>query len=87
MSDHSRREAAGRWPGKDPVVQPAPLKGEPELGHPSNPAIFADEGTIDGISYVTVLDGGYNPIEYEIPREQAERDYPAHRPYMELDEI
>ncbi len=53
---------------------------QPPLGQPGNPAMFADDG--DG--YVTVLDGGYSPIEYEIPRARAERDYPEHRPYDEL---
>jgi hypothetical protein len=41
--------------------------------------MFADEG----LGYVTVLDQDYNPLEYSIPREQAERDYPGHRPYDE----
>lgn len=36
---------------------------------------FVSDGTVDGIEYVTVLDEGDNPIEYSIPRWQAERDY------------
>jgi hypothetical protein len=55
----------------------------PEIDR-SNPVYFADEGTADGVQYVTVFDSGHNPIEYEIPRDQAERDYPHNRPYDEL---
>jgi hypothetical protein len=36
---------------------------------------FESEGRVDGIEYVTVLDEGGNPVEYNIPRERAEREY------------
>jgi hypothetical protein len=37
---------------------------------------FVPEGAIGGIQYVTVLDEGGNPMVYNIPREEAEMDYP-----------
>lgn len=33
--------------------------------------VMVDEGTIDGVQYVTVLDGGGNPQEYNITRADA----------------
>jgi hypothetical protein len=36
---------------------------------------FSDEGTIDGVRYVTVLDEGGNPIVYNIDFQQAKTDY------------
>jgi hypothetical protein len=36
---------------------------------------FIDEGTFDGVQFVTVLDEGFNPQEYNIPLDQARRDY------------
>lgn len=36
---------------------------------------FIDEGTVDGIRYVTVLDNGGNPIEYNIDYETALATY------------
>lgn len=37
---------------------------------------YMDEGTGQGVRYVTVLDRGGNPIEYEIPVEDARMRYP-----------
>jgi hypothetical protein len=36
---------------------------------------FVNDGLIDGVQYVTVVDEGGNPIEYGIPLEQAEDEY------------
>lgn len=47
----------------------------------------ADEGIVDGVQYVTVLDEGYNPIEYEVPEDVARLTYGvslATHPYDEL---
>lgn len=32
---------------------------------------FVDEGTVGGVQYVTVLDAGGNPQEYNLPRHEA----------------
>lgn len=36
---------------------------------------LTDEGEVDGVQYVTVLDEGFNPIEYEITAAEAEERY------------
>lgn len=36
---------------------------------------FHDEGTIAGIRYVTVIDAGGNPIEYNVEWEYAVAEY------------
>lgn len=36
-------------------------------------------GTVGGVEYVNVIDADWNPVEYDVPREQAERDYPEAR--------
>ena len=36
---------------------------------------FVREGAVDGIQYVTVLDSGDNPVEYEITLEHANERY------------
>lgn len=36
---------------------------------------FADEGTIAGVRYVTVLDEGGNPVEYNVEYVRAHREY------------
>jgi hypothetical protein len=38
---------------------------------------FVDEGIIDGVQYVTVLDSGLNPLEFAVPLTDAEADYPG----------
>jgi len=40
---------------------------------------FSDEGTIDGVQYVTVLDLGWNPMEYNIPLSDAIARYGQRR--------
>lgn len=37
--------------------------------------IFADEGTIDGVQYVTVLNDTFDPIEYNVPADRAASMY------------
>lgn len=36
---------------------------------------LADEGMVDGVQYVTVLNETFDPIEYEVPESQAREDY------------
>lgn len=40
------------------------------------PKLWLDPcGVVDGIEYVNVVDAEWNPIEYEIPLTNAQRDY------------
>ena len=50
------------------------LVRRPKLGERGKPATF--RGQDDG--RVTVLDSDGNPVEYDLPRDVAERDYPAY---------
>jgi hypothetical protein len=36
---------------------------------------FRSQGVVDGVEYVTVLDSGGNPMQYNLSRPEAEREY------------
>jgi hypothetical protein len=72
-------EKAIEWSSAGEVVQtildsmgltPSEDEDEDDEAHTLVP-----EGTVDGVEYVTVLDAGGNPIEYNVRRAQAEKDY------------
>lgn len=44
---------------------------------PPDPSLhtFVESGVIDGVRYVTVVDRGVNPVEYDIPIDDARSEY------------
>lgn len=55
----------------------AVLVSRPDMTAPLLPYALSGEGHSEGVEYVTVIDAGGNPVEYNIPRSQAVERYAA----------
>jgi hypothetical protein len=53
---------------------------QPQIDHQKVTLCY--EGKVDGVHYVTVLDAGGNPLEYNLTVSEAHDRYPNHPVYI-----